>query len=363
MKALAEALAVKTPPSSNAFDGFEDDGDDEHFHSACLEEIDRYRRIDEWIPSYHNILSITALDCKRMLAKAGVITSRPADFLQYTPDGTSEYLRLKAFENLMSLGLAKHDATLRWFLFVLATDPSPYIRDQMLRIFGRTLGSIAIGEHLEADKAQAAQQDGLVIEQEASTEARQISIARKQTVEGALSALKDELSDNAILKTEIWNAITSPTLSLRQLGELLDICDLLYTPETSMVVGLRYPRYWTCNKTGKGKVVFSRSSRIRTTQIPKRRLFSLAMPSSSPNVKSETSNPTPAMPPPPAQAPLKLKLGGPKKPLIASGPSTPASVETVPPSPVDSSQGEGPKLKLKFKLGGPKVGGAGSPPP
>ena len=361
MRALAEALAVRTPPNIDAFEGFEDNGDDEHFHNACIDEIDRYRRIDEWIPSHHNILSATALDCTKLLAKAGAIQSRPADFLQYTSDGSSDFLRLNAFENLMDLGFAKSDAILRWFLFVLATDPSPFVRGRMLRIFGRTLGSIAIGDQLEAEKAQQTQQDGLVIEQEASTEARQVGIARKQTIEGALNALRDELSSNAVLEIEIWNAITSPTLSLQEMGELLDICDLLYTPETSLIVTLRYPRYWTCTKTGKGKVSFSRSSRIRTTLIPARRP---AVPS-PPKIKRENSSSNLARPPAPpsGHAPTKLKLGGPKKPpLFTSGPSTPAPLEAVAPSPAGNSQGEAPKVILKLKIGGLKANGAGSPP-
>lgn len=360
MRALAESLAARSPIS--AFGEAMDDLDDEHFHNACLDEIDRYRRMDEWVPSYQNILSITALDCKRILVKAGVIKSRPADFLQYTPDETSEYLRLNAFENLLDLGLAKADAVLRWFLFVMGTDPSPYIRNHMLRIFGKYLGSIAIGEHLEAAKAQAAQQDGLVIEQEASTEARAAELARKQTVEGALGALKTELSPNQVLKTEIWHAITSPALSLQQLGELLDICDILYTPETSMIVALKYPHYWACKKIGKGRLQFSRSPRIRTTAMPERQAPSTTH-NVSPAIKRENSNPTTAMAPPQGHGPLKLKLGVPKKPSMPSGPSTPAVVDSLPSTPSSSTQPDAPKQKLRFKLGAPKAGGAGSPPP
>lgn len=360
MRALAEALAARPPPTVRAFDDFEDDGDNENFHNACLDEIDRYRRIDEWIPSYHNVLSATALDCKRMLAKAGVINIRLADFLQYTPDGTSEYLRLRAFENLMALGMVKNDAILRWFLFVLGTDPSSYIRENMIHILGRTFGATAIGEHLEAAKAQESQGDGLVIEQESSTEARQADLARKQTVLGALNALKDELSSNQVLQTEIWNAICSPALSLQQMSDLLDMCDLLYTPETSMVVVLKYPRYWTCKKVGKGKVLFSPSSRIRTTPLPKRQK---ALPPSQstvlPSIKRENSTPAHAMGPP-----LKLKFGGPKKPPLQNTPST-SSVDSALASREGIVSGESskPKLKLSFsKLKG--MGGSqGSPTP
>ncbi|KAK4691263.1 transcription initiation factor TFIID subunit 2, partial [Lecanoromycetidae sp. Uapishka_2] len=298
MKALAEALAVRPPPRTITFDDFDHDdgGDDDHFHNSCLEEIDRYRRMDEWIPSYHNVLSTTALDCKKILSKAGSIKHEPADYLQYTADGTSPYLRLSAFSNLMTLGAFKTDAILRWFLFVLSTDPSPYIRNNLLEIFNRTLGSIAIGEHLAP--VQATQPDaagGLTIEQESSTEARQLDLARKKTILGALNALKDELSSNEVLKTELWNAITSPTLSLHRMGDLLEICDLLYTPETKLIVALKYPRYWKCTKVGKGKLLFKHSDRIRTKQIakPQRPIPTVspaAPPPTQPAIKRENSS-------------------------------------------------------------------------
>ena len=345
MRGLAEALASKPPFPASDLDDFEDSsGDNQIFLDACLEEIDRHRRIDEWIPSYHNVLSTTALDCKRILAKAGIIHTRPADFLQYTPDGTSEHLRLCAFSNVMALGLAENHAILRWFLFVLGTDPSPYVRENMLRIFGKTLGALAVGEHLEAAKEQAAQPDGLVIEQESTTEARQADLARKQTVEGALNALRAEISANEVLKKELWKAIESPTLSLRQLGELLEICDWLYEPDPKMIVVLRYPRYWKYKNLGKGKLLFTRTSRVRTT-IPKSKSI---VSTPQPIIKRENSIPNNGM-----QPPLKLKFK-PKKPSLQHVASTSSvtSVESGPPSPVVEGENVKPKLKIKFKVGG-----------
>ena len=352
MRGLAEAVASKPPLPAADLDYFEDSsGDDQDFLNACLEEIDRYRRIDEWIPSYHNILSTTALDCKRILAKAGTIQTSPADFLKYTSDGTSDYLRLNAFSNSMTLGFAKNYAILRWFLFVLSTDPSQYIRENMLRIFGKTLGALAVGEHLEVEKEQSAQLDGLVIEQESTTEARQADIARKQTVEGALNALKVEISADPVLKTELWKAIKSPILSLHQLGELLDICDWLYEPDQKIIVVLNYPRYWEYKNLGKGKILFTRTSRVRTT-IPKRKL---ATAPPHPSIKRENSMSNNGMQPPPLKLMFKQKKP-PVQSLVSA--SSVTSVESVPPSPVVEGENAKPKLKIKFKMGG---GGAGAP--
>ena len=269
MTSLAEALSSKPVSIPDVFDMEIDSDDDSRFYNTCLDEIDRYRRIDEWIPSYHNILSSTALACKQCLIKAGIAEFHPIDFLQYTRDGIFSNLRLNAFTNLMTLGAFKINPILRWFLFVLGTDPDPYVREHMLRIFGTVLGAIAIGEDSEP-ATTLMQQDGLIIEQESSTEARQADLARKQTIVGALAALKAEVGANSVLKAALWSAITSPILSLREMGELLGICGFIYTPESSMVVTLKYPRYWKCVRTGKATLVFTQSSRIRTTPIPER---------------------------------------------------------------------------------------------
>lgn len=253
MNALAEALSAKVAPSSEVFemDMEDDDGDDVRFHTVCLDEIDRYRRIDEWLPSYHNILSMTALNCKRQLVKAGTASLILVDFLQYTRYGSLDSLRLNAFSNLMDLGMFKNDAILRWFLSVLGTDPSPYIRNSMLRLLGKTIGAIAIGESSEPVVSMTAPQDNLIIEQESSTDARKADLARKQSVQGALQALKNEIGTNDVLKKGLWDAVTSPANSLREISELLEICDHLYTQESSMIVVLKYPRKWTCAKVGK----------------------------------------------------------------------------------------------------------------
>ena len=231
----------------------DDGGDDILFHNECLDMIDRYRRLDEWVPSYHNILSTTALNSKFRLIKAGATSLNTVDFLQYTSHGTCDMLRLNAFTYMMELGMIRNNAILRWLLFVLSTDSSPYIRENMFHIFGKALGLIAIGETSSAAPVEIAQPDGLIIEQDASTEARKADLARKHTVAGALTALKVDMGNNEVLKEGLWGAISSPTISLRELGQLLDICEMLYKPESSMIVSLKYPRYWKCTKAGKVK--------------------------------------------------------------------------------------------------------------
>ena len=394
MKALAESTSTTTPPITEIFELGNDDGDDITFYRSCLEEIDRYRRIDEWIPSYHNVLSTTALECKQRLAKTGGIPIKAADFLQYTQEGCYDELRYVAFKCLMDLGLSRNCYILRWFLFVLGSDPSSYVRDRMIYLLGRTLGSIAIGHPSSGlTSASTAQEStGLIIEQESSTAARQADLARKQTIPGALAALKAQLTDNATLKTALWQAIESPALNLHQLAELLEICTLLYTPENSMLVVLKLPRYWQVRSHGRTTVpgstshksslmlIFSQTTKVRTKEMPKPKL---------PLPQPATAPPPPLPPPPPplqqapvqnypalkrsgssfgptpTPTPLKLSIKPPKKPGTPGLPPSAGMVMGMPApgTPGTPADGAKPKLTLKLNLKGPggKPGGPSTP--
>ncbi len=346
MNSLAEALSSKPVSVQDALDMVIGSDDDSGLYNSCLDEIDRYRRIDEWIPSYHNLLSRTALNCKQRLITAGITDFQPVDFLQYTRDGMFELLRVNAFSNLMDLGAFKIDTILRWFLFVLGTDPSPYIRNHLLHVFGSALGGLAIGE--TSDPSIAAQQDGLIIEQESSTEARRADLARKQTVVGALAALKAEIGNNSVLQQGLWTAIASPALTLSEMGELLDICSLLYAPESSMIVVLKYPRYWKCTKTGKATLTFTHTNRVRTTPIPKRMIppapsSAIAPPPPRQNSASSSSIANGVMPTP------RPFLKPPKRPSVVEG-----AMDGVEAAPAPAVK---PKLTLKLSLKG--AGGAG----
>ncbi|KAI9835719.1 MAG: hypothetical protein M1819_001896 [Sarea resinae] len=343
MSALTNTLLACPEDTGYSF-AFEDDEDeDERLQKAAIDEIERYRSMDEWISSYQNIYSVTALDCKRQLALAKVIEIQISDFLQYTQEDTFDPLRLKAFSCVVDLGLFKNDAVLHYFLYILGSDRSPYVRESMHLLFGRALGLLAIGDPVPEDAPQ--QLDGLIIEQEASsTEARKSELARTQTVPGAVAALKSELESNDVLKKALWESVLSADIGLDEIFNLLDICSTLYDPRTSLVVTLKYPRYWKVENKGNGKLLFSRSNKSRTKPKPKLEIGKLQRVP-SPLLKradSHRANPTPKI------------VFKPKKPPLA--PPAPRA-DGPPPSASPPADGK-PKLTLKFKMGG---GSAKSP--
>ncbi|KAL9578354.1 MAG: hypothetical protein Q9212_005773 [Teloschistes hypoglaucus] len=377
MEALSEAMASKPPPGHDAEDTFnfaENDGDDLRFHKSCLEQIDRYRRTDEWLPSYHNVLSRTALNATRTLALAGVIDNNPASIIQYTRDGTADELRLCAFENLFQMGLHKHDALLGWFLFAMGTDSSPVFRHQAFRLFGQILGGIAIGQKASGTEAPEQEDGGLIIERDdASTLARKADLARRTTVPGALAALKSEIGDNETLKKGLWTAISSPTITFREIKELLDICTFLYEPESSMRLILKYPRYWSCKKIGKAKLLFQQTDKIRTKPLPNKRslppppLLLHLHPAAQPLSRSPTTtlkregssaSATAMGPPPPTTTTQRRPLfKPPKRPSDGAEAMSPAVASPTTTTTTTPVEGERPRLKIKLKIGPPKPAG------
>lgn len=252
MKALTESLIsvrLGGPGEMNFTFDAEDPEELRNFQQSAVEEIDRYRRMDEWILSYQNIYTTTALNCKQRLMKSKVIPRDPTEFFVYTHDDTYDLVRIKAFEALVDLGFFSYGTFMKYLLKVMSTDSSPFFRERLYQVFGLALAGVAFGEYKEAEPVPQVD-DGLIVEQDADMEVKKAKIARTMSIEGALAALKAELQDNEALKEGLWSAISSPDVGLSEQHDLLDICFFLYESVQSMIIRLQYPRYWKVEKLG-----------------------------------------------------------------------------------------------------------------
>lgn len=80
MSCLAESLVVKKENRGYDFSfDDEDDEEDDLFQRSAINEIERYRRIDEHMGSFHNVYSITALECLELLIQNKVLPFRMKD--------------------------------------------------------------------------------------------------------------------------------------------------------------------------------------------------------------------------------------------------------------------------------------------
>ncbi|CAD6500040.1 BgTH12-04145 [Blumeria graminis f. sp. triticale] len=271
------------------------DTEPEDFKNEVIEELDRYRRMDEWINSYHNILTVTVLDCKQKLMKAKVIQSDPIEFAQYLHDGTSDFIRIKAAEALVDLGFMNNKFVLKLLLNVLSTDLSPYIRKNLFEVVCLGLATIAFGDQMlndpdlqrstniysnvkqkttNGDLTDVIKSEGsmdangdLIIEENVSLEERKVAISRTSSLEGALIALRVEMKENMELRKALWEAICSPVIGLHEQLDLLDLCSILCDPKTSMTVKLKCPKFWEAINLGKGVLHFKLTKKMRTCPL------------------------------------------------------------------------------------------------
>ncbi|KAG4222127.1 hypothetical protein PC116_g29398, partial [Phytophthora cactorum] len=186
---LIKALAIcqipdekKTKQQKSMSFAFEDvDGDEvmadpidsepEEFRKLAMEEIERYRRMDEYSPSYQNCFTTAALDAYCHLMKAGVMEKDPIMFLQYLQDQNYDLVRITACESLVELGMLQNPKFLRLYLNLASTDPSPFVRDRLFKALCRGFASVAIGETERPEERVPEQPagDDLIVERDDET--------------------------------------------------------------------------------------------------------------------------------------------------------------------------------------------------
>jgi transcription initiation factor TFIID subunit 2 len=315
------------------FEGDTDELEELRIQQGAIAEIEQYRRSDEWSSSYQNILSRTAIDCLQKLSSANLIPVNRRLYLQYLREDTSEFIRLAAVNSLVNLGLFEDERTTRFFFYLCGNSPSSFFRHNLIRLLGQGIGAIAIGERkkeLEKQKTESSENDGMIIEDEstAQVQAKADDIDRQESITAAASALKTELASNMAFEKGIWSVIqTSKFLSHPQIESLLHICELLYDTDDASVVKLRYPRYYAVKHLGQGKLVFSRSNKIRTKM---RRPMTVLLPTPT------TEAPKLSIAPPVKQT-IKLSVSANHTPVSASNGNFLAAPTAASPAKVASS--------------------------
>lgn len=317
---------------------------EEQLEKDAIAEFDRYRRMDEWSSSFQNLYSRAALQCHLRLMQANVLELDLMRFIPYTRSGTYDLLRVQAFECLVDLDIAQHPDLFRWLMYTMTSDSSAYIRHHCQRLFGRALAQVAFGRPQPTEPVQTG---GLIIEQESSTDVRQADLARRQTVPGAIEALKREIATEPSLREYMWAACNSTSLGIHELSELTDICGVLFDAVTSKPVKLRYPRFWKVQNMGRGQLRFYRSSQFRTSIGPpkdsaKRKRDEQGMQPPAPRITFKHSKTalTPSTPSTPSVLPR-----------ISIPNSVPRPSATTPMSATPSTPASGGGFKLKLKFG------------
>jgi transcription initiation factor TFIID subunit 2 len=363
LSCLAQSM-ISTSSAKLSFDFGDHDQEvrDADFKRTSIDEIQRFRRIDEWIPSFHNLYTVTALDSMRLFMQKDVVPIRIGDFLKYTRPENSDPIRIKAYECLVELGAFQNPDIMAYFIVSFYSEPSPYLQNRLWTVISQAFGQMALA--VPETKTAAEPIGGLVIDDTIAP------IIRTQTLVGAIANLQDKIKDLSALQVALLDAIRSPILGAENFLDVLTLCRIIYEPKDSLKVTIKLPQYWSVKHVGDGVVRFKTTGRYR--QRPFTRLVD-RMPRSATALKptakrplaadgSAALNPTllatdpivkrprtspidekplsqaAAAAPPPAAAPLttiKIKASaGPKIRLSSlSKPPKPLLVESTPSSP------------------------------
>lgn len=337
MRGLADCLA--DPP----LDDFSAHAAEIDFRKKAVGEIDRHKRLDEWIPSYNNVFTTTALECDARLMMNRLKPLKISEFLFYSQTGNAENVRLKAWDCLVRLGVfCTKDNITKFMIHELYADPSPYFRTQLLRIVGIAIGQVAVGDAVilnELRKREEIDDSLLILGNEHDEGQMRKDKQDRAKLDGALRALRVDLSKNVAFKEALEEALKANASSLQVVSELLDICDMFVEQVNKMIVTLKYPRYWNVERvdppqSGKLRMRFYRGEKIRTKMFRPPKLapaavMEVAKPAPKIALKlgtgksaadSSTADATPLG--------LKTTLPNLSRPTSESAPGTPVHVNT-----------------------------------
>ncbi|KAG4034749.1 hypothetical protein MFRU_002g01020 [Monilinia fructicola] len=373
LRSLADSLIPGAKGLNNdaLLDDTEEIDEPQKFRDIVLEELDRYSRMDEWIDSYQNIYTITVIECKLKLMNAGIIPLDALDFAQYLHDGTAPRVRIKAFEALADLGFLKNTSVACLLVTAMSTDPSPWVRSELTKVFHYGMGVLGLGEYKTKRVAAPVAKDGLIIE-EASTTARQEQAERSSSIIGALASLKLEVGGNTDLKNAMWKAVLSPVITVAEQNDFLELCTVFCYPKESLILKLRYPRYWKVEHRGKGRLVFKHTKKVRTTTVErivpnKIKVVTTPHPPVEPPIVSQPARgPTEDRP----TMPLKLKIGTSSALKLSNSPGglkfgSSSSSSGAPKHSSFSAPSSGPKIGSSssgLKISNPSTIKTGAPP-
>lgn len=211
------------------------------FAARAVNEIDRCGRLDTWIPSYQNVVTVAALEAKKRLFLKGLFAAKLQDLIQFTRSVNSSEVRLAAFEAMLHIGGLRNHYIMHYVFASAALDDSARVRNGIIDLFARYLGTLAIKGDMSADN-HADDNDGMIVDDgtQAAMEARKVQMARTSLL-GAADILRDMLRQDTSLQTELWDSLRSPYHSLEAKSQLLDVCQVLFVPVDAFKVKLATP--------------------------------------------------------------------------------------------------------------------------
>ncbi|ORY80344.1 hypothetical protein BCR37DRAFT_65248 [Protomyces lactucae-debilis] len=228
---------------------------------ASLAELDKWQRLDRWMPSFQNVTTQTVLSCKEQLMRANLLQRSLKEFLFFTQEDHYALVRLQAFKCLMGLAALREASIVRFLFFTMKHDESAYVRARLSEIVQYGFGCLAL--HARSGDGNDNAVDALIFEEDAS---EAVALRRERemrsTLSGAMTALRQELSWDSTLKQQLWSVANGCThLNPLIRRNMLDVCKILYEPVASRILKFTLPSMKArlrARHLGNGRVVINK---------------------------------------------------------------------------------------------------------
>ena len=264
------------------------------FLENVVEEIKRLEKLEEWIPSYQNTILLTCLKQKVKLARYGLLTLSYENLLYYTLEKYPKEVRIEAFHGLFVLGGLKNKSILQYFLKVCLLSSGTYFRTKLIENFLNSVSIAAIKgtpsilddgefktfEKLSEHSTLSTLKNMIIIEDGTNNEMnlKRDNFARA-TLNGSIELLRRDYSIGEGLKAMLWELIHSSLVSIYDLRNLFNICQILYKEIDQFFVRISVPsvplselkKKIVLKNLGEGKVVIKREGRFKI-QLGSRKL-------------------------------------------------------------------------------------------
>lgn len=271
---------------------------DEKFVNEVIEEIDRLRKIEEWVPSYHNMVYASCITQKTKMARSNLCEYSFEDLVKFTTPNNAEEIRLAAFEGLLLLGGLKVWEILRYFLHSLCLDNTTrHFKNRMVGALQKAICEAAVhgipsviddpefdslNKLFNANKGLSNPNSMIVVEESQNTEvsSRRDALARA-SIEGTVVLLRRDYGIGKGLKKALWKLIHSSLLGLRERRVLFGLSEILYFEKDTYLIDMPVPfvpleelkKKIVARNLGDGSVVIKREGRF-TIQLSTKILLS-----------------------------------------------------------------------------------------
>ncbi|KTW26896.1 uncharacterized protein T551_03358 [Pneumocystis jirovecii RU7] len=268
LNSLASTLITENKESFE-FNFAMNDPENKNIIDTALSEIERFQRIDQLLPSFQNIISITSLKIKYLLSKAGIIPLNFQEILPYTHSANYDLVRLTAFDVLLKLGGLRQSPFTYYVFSTISSDRSPAIRRYLSFSISEALALMALNDQQSQIPIITAEQ--MIIEDDvdkAIEEKKRVLV--RANISGAITALKQEIMEEETLKEQLWASLNSEKLEYIIRLNFLNIVSLLFDPKESRLITLKIPNTkpkLTAQIIGEGKLII-RKETLTNKKLP-----------------------------------------------------------------------------------------------